>query len=78
MQVTAYQCDQCREIIGEKKHFSIRFDDHSGVAVPPISSKNSDVRSGWQINPKLAGVFVHLCSMKCLTAFFNNLMTKSK
>ncbi len=79
MQKVVYTCDQCEEIIGPKKHFSMQFAQHSGVAQPPRTKGNINSDS-WNImnKGKLYGKFIHLCGIKCVTAYFKQLLKQTE
>lgn len=84
MQRTVYCCDKCRKVIGDKPHFSLSFNQFSGVAMPPSSldpvareALSEHARKAWRVVEKLAGTFAHFCSVKCLAAFFEAALARA-
>lgn len=81
MQKVAYICDQCKKEIGNKKHLSISFGTHSGVANPPntpIGEKKDVYFDSWTTRPAFLGKFVHFCSVGCSTLWFTSAMKSSE
>jgi hypothetical protein len=69
MQKTIYTCDNCEQAIGTKKHISVSFGNHSGVANPP-----GELSSGWIVQPSLHGKFLHFCNGNCIGRYFAKLL----
>ena len=79
MQKVQYFCDQCNKMIGDKKHLSLSFSNHSGVAIPPgQATKANGYYNGeyWTIDNKLQSKFIHFCSGRCAGQWFTNLLKK--
>lgn len=75
MQKTVYYCDQCKSIIGDKKHFSLRFGANSGLACPPTNMAET-IRDYWHTEPSINGKFVHLHVGACVNKFFLSLISE--
>ena len=70
MQKTVYYCDQCKKIIGEKKHISLQCQGRfSGIAVPP----DTKVTTNWFVE-ELTRKFVHFCKGECIGKYFDKLI----
>ena len=73
MQKAVYCCDHCNKIIGLKRHISLTFGQHSGIATPPTKT-----RKHWLCDPAIAGRFLHFCNEKHLAEYFRKLFGKKK
>ena len=75
MQKTIYLCDTCSVMIGEKKHISMRFDQFTGIAMPPDKKANV-----WHVlTPKNTNKnFAHFCTGACAGKFFTKALINSK
>lgn len=75
MQKPAYYCDDCREMIGDRKHISLSCGPHSGIAQPPSKKKVCPDR--WFMEPDLKGSFLHFHDSLCLERYFDKLIKKA-
>ena len=73
MQEVVYRCDHCQQVIGKRKHISLSFGQHSGIAKPPTAKTTY-----WEVAQKLQGKFLHFCNGKCIGGYFRNLIIKTK
>lgn len=79
MQKSAFYCDQCKKVIGDKVHITMVLNGGpcSGIAIPPTHIPKGpltlDVASGqWRVR-KVSG-FMHFCSSEHLAAYFQKLI----
>lgn len=82
MQTTQYHCDQCRKIIGPKKHISLMVSSSygSGIAVPPDpKKKSSEEGPKWSLMPSgIRSEFLHFCNGACIGRYFTSIIKKAK
>lgn len=71
MRETIYKCDQCKKVIGNKKHISLQCGQYSGIANPPDPII-------WEMDPSLNNDFLHFCSGQCIGKYFGNLLNPKK
>ena len=72
MRKTVYYCDQCKKIMGDKKHISLEVNKRlSGIAMPPAEGFNSQ----WVVK-ELTRNFLHFCKGECLGKYFDKLMAE--
>ncbi len=74
MQKSAYYCDNCKKVIGDKIHISLNMNKGlSGLAIPPDFPKNGDevlYSSNWRIISVPNG-FMHF-HIQCIEKYFIN------
>lgn len=84
MKKTVYYCDNCKKIIGERKHISLQVHDRfSGIAVPSKSLKksfstdpqNNEFSNNWTVK-ELEDKFIHFCKGECIGKYFDKLIEK--
>ena len=76
MQKSAYYCDHCKKVIGEKHHISLNMHTNlSGIAVPPFSLfGEDDGPANWTVKSVPFG-FMHF-HLDCIEKYFKNMAAK--
>lgn len=78
MQKSAYYCDNCKKIIGDKIHISLGLNKGlSGLALPPDTMINGDeqlYQSKWYVMRVPSG-FMHF-HLNCIGAYFTKMADK--
>lgn len=75
MQKTVYYCDQCKKIIGEKKHISLQLQGRfSGIAIPP-DPLTKELGLNWSVKESQRK-FMHFCKGECIGKYFDKLIAE--
>lgn len=72
MRATAYSCDQCQKIFGNKVHLSMNFAQYSGVAIPP--GHPGGILNTWHVKGGVANKFLHFCNTDHMKAYFDKMI----
>lgn len=78
MQKSAYYCDQCKKVIGEKHHISLCMNTGlSGIAIPPFTmfgEGDPGSPANWYVERVKSG-FMHF-HMECIEKYFKGILSE--